>query len=184
MSRSYHRSQRTYLVLFLTLVAVITGWALVAGNVHLSGLITIVQSALHKPRDSAQLISYDPLPAGAMDDDNCESVPVNASSALAADPLQAGDPNVPTARSSEETAPGDASGKKPVRMIRDRYASYSSVAVDATNNEVVVTDENLFNVLVYNRLDNTPPTTSNRTEALYRGTEDKDRVSERCLCRS
>ena len=86
------------------------------------------------------------------------SVPVNASSALAADPLQAGVPNGPTARSSEETAPGDASGKKPVRMIRDRYASYSSVAVDATNNEVVVTDENLFNVLVYNRLDNTPPT--------------------------
>ena len=42
-------------------------------------------------------------------------------------------------------------------MIRDRYASYSSVAVDPTNNEVVVTDENLFNVLVYNRLDNTPP---------------------------
>ena len=158
MSRSDHRSQRTYLVLFLTLVAVITGWVLVAGNVHLSGLITTVQSALHKPRDSAQLISYDPLPAGAMDDDNCELVPVNASSALAADPLQAGGPNGPTARSSEETAPGDASGKKPVRMIRDRYASYSSVAVDPTNNEVIVTDENLFNVLVYNRLDNTPPT--------------------------
>ena len=44
-----------------------------------------------------------------------------------------------------------------MRMIRDRYASYSSVAVDPSNNEVVLTDENLFNVLVYQPLDNTPP---------------------------
>ena len=157
MSRS-DRLRRTYPVVFLTLVAVITGWVLVAGNVHLSGLITAVHSALHKPSDSAQLISYDLLPAGAMDDEQCEGAPVNASSALAADPLKGGIPNSLTARSSAETAPADVSGKKPVRMIRDRYASYSSVAVDPTNNEVVVTDENLFNVLVYNRLDNTPPT--------------------------
>jgi len=140
-------------------MAVITGWVLVVGNVNLPQIVTAVQSALRKPSDSAQLISYDVLPAGAMDDDNCELVPVSASTALAADSMPGGISSGLTARSSEESAPADVSGKKPLRMIRDRYASYSSVAVDPTNNEVVVTDENLFNVLVYNRLDNSAPTT-------------------------
>ncbi len=119
MSRSY-RLRRTYLVVFLTLMAVITGWVLVVGNVNLPQIVTAVQSALRKPSDSAQLISYDPLPAGAMDDEQCEGAPVSASTALAADPKQEGVPSGLTARSSEETAPADASGKKPVRMIRDR----------------------------------------------------------------
>lgn len=157
MSRSY-RSRRLYLVTFLTLIAVIAGWVLVAGNLKLPEFVTAFHSALRRPTVSAQLMYYDPLPADAMDDDNCKLVPVSASTALAAAPLQEGVPSGLTARSSGETAPTDLSAKKPVRIIRDRYASYSSVAVDPTTNEVVVTDENLFNVLIYNRLDNTPPT--------------------------
>src|SRR5581483_3403080 len=47
---------------------------------------------------------------------------------------------------------------KPVRMIKDPYAAYSSVAVDPLNDEVVMTDENLFQILVYDRTANTPPT--------------------------
>jgi len=53
---------------------------------------------------------------------------------------------------------GDLSQRQPVRMIRDAYAAYSAVAVDPINNEVVLTDENLFQILVYDRMDNTPPT--------------------------
>src|SRR4030095_13290308 len=52
----------------------------------------------------------------------------------------------------------DRSQLKPVRWIRDPYAAYSSVAVDPKNNEVVMTDENLFQILVYDRTANTPPT--------------------------
>ena len=48
--------------------------------------------------------------------------------------------------------------RNPIRVIHDRYSSFSSVAVDRVRDEVVVTDENLFQVLVYNRTDNTPPT--------------------------
>jgi DNA-binding beta-propeller fold protein YncE len=55
-------------------------------------------------------------------------------------------------------ASDDLSQRQPVRMIRDAYAAYSAVAVDPVNNEVVLTDENLFQILVYDRLDNTPPT--------------------------
>jgi DNA-binding beta-propeller fold protein YncE len=58
-----------------------------------------------------------------------------------------------TSGSGPEPAP-----LKPVRMIRDPYAAYSSVAVDARRNEVVLTDENLFQILVYDRTANTPPT--------------------------
>ena len=46
---------------------------------------------------------------------------------------------------------------KPTRWIRDPYAAFSSVAVDPVHNEVVMTDENLFNIMVYDRTANTPP---------------------------
>jgi DNA-binding beta-propeller fold protein YncE len=52
----------------------------------------------------------------------------------------------------------DHASLKPVRWIRDPYAAFSSVAVDPINNEVVMTDENLFQILVYDRTANTPPT--------------------------
>jgi len=139
------RPRRIYFVALLTLVAVLAGWALVAGNFKLTEPFTAVFSLFRKPVGSAQLVSYDPLPAGAMDDE-CNGPPVDVSSALAAEPMQE----------------ADVSAKKPVRMIRDRYASYSSVAVDPTNDEVVLTDENLFNILAYNRLDNTPSTRHSR----------------------
>ncbi len=52
----------------------------------------------------------------------------------------------------EETA-----AREPIRVIRDPYPSFSSVAVDMERGEVVAGDENLFQVLVYDRLANTPP---------------------------
>jgi len=44
----------------------------------------------------------------------------------------------------------------PLRQIRDPYPAFAAIAVDADRNEVVVTDENLFQVLVYDRTENTP----------------------------
>src|SRR4029079_9735900 len=52
----------------------------------------------------------------------------------------------------------DFSQRKPIRTIKDPYSAYSAVAVDPVNNEVVLTDENLFQILVYDRTANTPPT--------------------------
>ena len=51
-----------------------------------------------------------------------------------------------------------ASQRKPLRVIRDPYPSYAAVAVDPANDEVILTDQNLFQILVYDRLANTPPT--------------------------
>src|SRR5437588_7678382 len=54
-----------------------------------------------------------------------------------------------TSQQQTATDSDDAiAGRKPLRMIRDPNAAYSAVAVDTSHNEVVLTDENLFNVLV------------------------------------
>jgi hypothetical protein len=47
--------------------------------------------------------------------------------------------------------------KKAERYIKDPYAAWSSIAVNAENNMVVLTDENLFRIVEYSRQDNTPP---------------------------
>jgi DNA-binding beta-propeller fold protein YncE len=46
---------------------------------------------------------------------------------------------------------------QPDRVIRDRYPSFSSIAVDLARDQIVVTDENLFQVLFYNRTENNAP---------------------------
>jgi len=45
----------------------------------------------------------------------------------------------------------------PVRVVRDRYPSFSSIAVDLSRDQIVVTDENLFQVLFYDRTENNAP---------------------------
>src|SRR6478736_2683220 len=44
----------------------------------------------------------------------------------------------------------------PTRKVQDKYPNFAAVAVDPVRNEVILTDENLFQVLAYDRLDNTP----------------------------
>ena len=56
-------------------------------------------------------------------------------------------------RTANRVANGAAA---PVRTIKDPYASFAGVSVDPVRNEVVFTDESLFQVLVYDRLENTP----------------------------
>lgn len=50
--------------------------------------------------------------------------------------------------------PNDAN-RKPLRVIRDPYATYSAVAVNPEHDMVVLTDENLFRIMEYSRLANT-----------------------------
>ena len=96
---------------------------------------------------SARLRSVDPLPE--MDGAMCEWVPASASENLFAQQ------EMPTPDEREAIRT-----RKPERMIKDRYSSFSSVAVDPVRNEVVMSDESLFQLLTYDRLTNTPPTAS------------------------
>lgn len=53
--------------------------------------------------------------------------------------------------------------RAPVRRLEDPNSSFSAVAVDIARDEIVLSDENLGQIVVYNRLDNTPPQAA-RTE--------------------
>ncbi len=46
--------------------------------------------------------------------------------------------------------------RPPVRYLKDPYAAFSSIAVNAENDMVIMTDENLFRIVEYSRRDNTP----------------------------
>ena len=56
---------------------------------------------------------------------------------------------------AQATARASTGATTPVRMIKDPYPSFAGVSVDPVRNEVVFTDESLFQVLVYDRLENT-----------------------------
>jgi 6-phosphogluconolactonase (cycloisomerase 2 family) len=47
--------------------------------------------------------------------------------------------------------------RKPLRVIKDPFPAFSAVGVDIPWNEVIATDENNFQILVYDREENTPP---------------------------
>jgi hypothetical protein len=46
--------------------------------------------------------------------------------------------------------------RAPVRRLEDPHSSFSAVAVDVARNEIILSDENLAQIVVYGRLDNTP----------------------------
>lgn len=50
--------------------------------------------------------------------------------------------------------------RAPVRTIADNRATYSAIAVDPIRDEVILQDENLFQILVYRRGADTPPQAS------------------------
>src|SRR3990172_7449376 len=85
-----------------------------------------------RPTGAPQLISYAPLPA--VEGTQCEWIPASASGSLLAAMQQER-----AAGNSGQARLGDPATRAPLRAIRDPYASYSSVAVDPTRNEVVMT---------------------------------------------
>ncbi|MBI3940742.1 MAG: hypothetical protein HY315_07895 [Acidobacteria bacterium] len=69
--------------------------------------------------------------------------------------------------------------RKPIRMIQDPYPTLSAVAVDMERNEVVATDENLFQILAYGREANTPPRAA-MTEPQWRIAGDRTGIEFIC----
>ena len=146
----------------------LAGVALVGGFCFI-GLVALRDVRLNDPR----LVSYDRLPPEAMEE--CDYQPVAAQL-----PPLAGKIPLRAALLQERVAAAanspDASGlakRKPERMIRDPYAAYSAVAVDNTHNEVVLTDENLFNILAYDRRTNTRPTSVSDPKRIIGGLNTK-----------
>jgi hypothetical protein len=100
---------------------------------------------------SAQLVSMEQLP------DYSELCAPEEGSAIAAMAAEFEENRLLTP-SSVYAADTVEINRPPARMIRDTYPIYSSVAVDPVRDEVVLQDTNLFSIVVFNRLENTPPT--------------------------
>ena len=102
---------------------------------------------------SPRLVSYDPLPPDNADCDY-DSGAAQLANVPAGMPLRA---SLMQQRVDQGPAGSEIASRQPVRMIRDPDSAYSAVAVDTAHNEVVMTDENLFNIITYDRQTNTPP---------------------------
>ena len=138
---------------FLLIVAAAGAGAFLLGGVRRSEILSGSKFARMRPAGHPQLVSIEPLPdlEGAM----CEWLPASAPAHL-----------LPAHQRERSAAPGAASTdvtnsrdaeRAPVRVIRDTYPTYSAVAVDPIRNEIVLQDENLFQIMVYDRMANTPP---------------------------
>jgi len=134
----------------LCLAAAAAFWVLLSHNAKEPELRVASQHALRTPQGQPQLVSIEPLPE--MQGETCEWVPASSRASLLQERRAASSP----AESSAENRPQDMD-RAPVRTIRDPNPSYSAIAVEPASNMVVITDENLFQILEYNRLDNTPP---------------------------
>src|SRR5690349_21088846 len=58
------------------------------------------------------------------------------------------------ATTSAETRQTTVLQRAPARVIKDQYSAFSAVAVDLNRNEIILEDENLAQITVYDRLEN------------------------------
>ena len=107
-----------------------------------------------KPTATGQLVSIKPLPE--VNEVMCQWVPASVGETLMA-ALQR-EQQAESSGGPDEALRAELARRQPVRMIRDPYAAFAAVAVDTVRNEVVMSDQALFQLLVYDRKANTPPT--------------------------
>ena len=112
-----------------------------------------------KSTGQAQLMSVEQLPEDA-DGMMCESVPAKAGSSLVAAMQQQRMFAAKSPADIDESKRDQASKRPPTRTIKDPWGAYSAVAIDPKHNEVLMTDENLFRIVAYDRMENTPPKAS------------------------
>src|SRR5947208_10271328 len=106
-----------------------------------------------------RLVSVEPL--AEQSGELCVPEPVGADRQLIASllPQQSGSTGAATAPSARpnDAVRADVAKRKPVSTVRDPRNAFASLVVDPTRNEVIFAEENNFSVLVYDRLESTPP---------------------------
>ena len=147
-------------VVLVSLFVGVAAWILLAGGAMRPRQQTFSQLNELRPTGYPQLISVDPLPEAESAGEMCQWVPASSQTRLIALPQQ----ETLAARADAATPAGARASvtlvRSALRSLRDPFPTYSAVAVDARNNEIVLQDENLFQIMVYDRTANTPPTAS------------------------
>jgi DNA-binding beta-propeller fold protein YncE len=129
-------------------------------GVVIAAVTGLFMVAAERTTGTAKLIAFEPLPA-ALTGETCEWEVATPHAGDGAVSLQARGGGAQGQPSSGQLCggPGCAAvtAREPIRFIQDEAANFSSIAVDPVRNEVVVTDENRFRVMVFDRTANTPP---------------------------
>src|SRR5437899_11426761 len=107
-----------------------------------------------------RLVSVEPL--SEQNGELCVPEPVGADTQLIASllPQQSGSAAAGTSSTSSrpsEALRSEVAKRKPAGTIRDPRNAFASLVVDPARDEVIFAEENNFSVLVYARLENTPP---------------------------
>ena len=156
----YHR--KSSLMILLATLGVAAGVVLIGGKTNPGA-----PTQRPTPFGEAQLVSIQPFSG---DGEMCEWTPASpplpqggirrasASTSLFAAMSQQQE----SASGASEPRPSDAvreelSRRKPERLMKDPSAAFSGIAIDLKNNEVVLTDENNFAIMTFDRMENTPP---------------------------
>ena len=152
MSRRNHFGWRPGIIAILAAMAISAGWILSGGDMEQYDFQAKSQAALRRPMGFAQLVSVEPMPVvgSAM----CEWVPASSQTRLVAALRQE---QVFAENANDGGASIDAD-RAPVRVIKDTYPTFSAVAVDPVRDEIILQDENLFQIMVFDRRADTPPT--------------------------
>ncbi|HWP85723.1 MAG TPA: beta-propeller fold lactonase family protein [Terriglobia bacterium] len=110
-----------------------------------------------------RLVAWKSLPE--MSGPWCEILPARATQNLMAALQQGAGSGAADARPTGQAPPfpseavREAVAKRPpIATLKDTNAGFAGIAVDPIRNEVVMADENMFSIHVYDRLENTPPT--------------------------
>ncbi len=156
-SQLCRRARAGLAVLMLCLVGV-SAWVLLAGGAEgpLSGIAS--RLGILKSSGDPQLVSIEPLPATDADSDGalCQWVPASANSAVTVSLSEQRPSETAAEAASADTVATVDADRVPVRVIRDTFPTYSAAVVDPIRNEIVAQDENLFQIMVFDRTANTP----------------------------
>jgi hypothetical protein len=142
----------------LVIMAALAGWMLVAGKVVQSGLKESAQLARLRPTGQPQLVSVEAIPEAQADGAMCEWVPASSQERLVAMLQQERLMARASSTDADDTGrPAVSIERPPLRVIKDPYPTYSAVSLDPITKEVVLQDENLFQIQAYDHMANTPP---------------------------
>ena len=153
MVRITHWGVRSGTIALAFLAFAIAAWVLLAGEARPSEINGASNAALRRPTGYAQLVSIEPM--SMMEGATCLWNPVSVSTSLRVALLQERE-EASSAATPADQRPVDVD-RSPVRVIHDSNPLFSAIAVAPESNMLVVTDENLFQILEYDRRDNTPP---------------------------
>ncbi len=157
MKRASRLQRKAGVMVLAATIAALAVWVLGSGIAPRTEFGAASRGDLRRPTGSPQLISVEPLPEA--DGQICEWAPASTSATLASSFAAESVAPAATARSADIPPLGTTvdADRAPLRVIKDPYPSYSAIAVEPKSNMLVVTDENIFRILEYNRQDNTPP---------------------------